>query len=423
MAFILLPALLTAQPAKRTLRPADILKLNTLSSGRISPDGKWLAYALTTTDSAKDKRNTDIWMMSWDGKEHIQLTNSADGESNPQWSPDGKYISFVAARNGGTSQVYLLNRLGGEAIKLTDVKGGLGEYLWSPDGKKLALTITDPEDTAAKKNPRPYVINRYRFKVDVTGYQYDTRKTHIYLFDVAAKKLDTLTRGQYDEGGIQWSPDGSRIAFVSNRTEDPDKNSNSDIYIIEARPGATMRQLTTWPGSDYAPQWSPDGTRLAYNRSSAPDNYIMYDHPVLAVIPAAGGEPTLLATQLDRGVTNHRWFANGQKIMAIVTDDCERYVVAFEPATGKMERVIGGPRNFTSVEPHPDGSWLAGMAEAHVPAEWYALENGALRRLTKANDELMNQLTLGRVEKIVSKSKDGATVSSLLFLPPGSDGK
>ena len=95
-----------------------------------------MTYTLTTIDSAKDKRNTDIWMMSWDGSEKVQLTNSPDGESNPRWSPDGKFISFTAARNGGSNQVYLLNRLGGEAIKLTDVKGELGDYVacvhWMP---------------------------------------------------------------------------------------------------------------------------------------------------------------------------------------------------------------------------------------------------------------------------------------------------
>lgn len=422
-ALLLLPVLLTAQPVKRPIQPSDIVKIKSVSNGKISPDGKWFLYTLTTTDSAKDKRNTDIWMMSWDGTENIQITNSPDGESNPQWSPDGKYISFVASRNDGTSQVYLLNRMGGEAIKLTDVKGDLGEYAWSPDAKKLALTITDPEDTSAKKNPKPYVITRYRFKVDVTGYQYDERKTHIYLFDVAAKKTDTLTSGKFDEGGIQWSPDGSRISFVSNRTEDPDKNSNSDIYIIDAKPGAVARQLTTWPGSDYGPQWSPDSKQIAYARSAAPDNYIMYDHPTLAVIPATGGEPMLLGKNLDRGITNHRWHNDGKKLMAIVTDDCERYIVSFETATGKMEKIIGGNRNFNSVIPHPNGSWLTGMADAYLSYEWYALENGTLRRLTKVHDEFFSGLSLGRVEKIVSRSKDGATVSSLLFLPPGSDGK
>jgi Tol biopolymer transport system component len=124
---------------KRNLRPGDLYRIKSTGGGTISPDGGWFAYTLTSIDSAKNNRNTDIWMMKWDGSENIQLTNSPEAESNPQWSPDGKYISFVAARSGSTTQIYLLNRMGGEAIKLTDVKGELGEYTWSPDSKKIAL--------------------------------------------------------------------------------------------------------------------------------------------------------------------------------------------------------------------------------------------------------------------------------------------
>ncbi|MDQ6757184.1 MAG: S9 family peptidase, partial [Bacteroidota bacterium] len=130
-----------SQQNKRVLRPGDIYRLQTESDASISPDGKWVAYTVSTIDSAKDKRNADIWMVSWDGKETVQLTNSPDGESSPRWSPDGKYISFIASRPAGSSQVYLLDRRGGEGIKLTDVKGDLGSYSWSPDSKKLLLVM------------------------------------------------------------------------------------------------------------------------------------------------------------------------------------------------------------------------------------------------------------------------------------------
>ena len=102
--------------------------------------------------------------------------------------------------------------------------------------------MRDAEDTGAKKTVKPYVLDRYQIKQEVTGYLYDKRKTHLYLFDMTSKKTDTLTRGNYNEGGMQWSPDGSSIAFVSNRTEEPDKNRNTDIFIIDAKPGAVAKQ-------------------------------------------------------------------------------------------------------------------------------------------------------------------------------------
>ena len=416
-----LQIVVAAQVTKRNLRPGDILRLQSTGDAQISPDGKWVLYTLTTVDSAKDKRNTDIWMMGWDGVENVQLTNSPDGESNPKWSPDGKYISFTAARNGGTNQVYLLNRLGGEAIKLTDIKGDLGDYAWAPDGKKLLLSIRDYEDTAGKKKNQPYVIDRYRFKQDVSGYQYDKRKTHLYLFDVTDKKTDTLTRGDYNEGGMQWSPDGSAIAFVSNRTEDPDKNSNTDIFIIDAKPGAIAKQLTTWKGSDGSPQWSPDGKSIAYLRSTSDANFIMYDQSILSVVPITGGEPTLLSKSLDRPVNNHRWSKDGNSIAALVTDDCERYIAAYDWKSGKMNKIIGGNRSFNSLELHPDGSWVTSMTNPELPSEFYALENGNLRRLTKVQDNFVAGLSLASVQKFTSKSKDGATVSNLLYLPANSN--
>lgn len=152
-----------AQEQTKKLTPGDIYKLKTVGNPEISPEGHWLLYTLTTTDSAKDNRNSDIWMTSWDGTNYVQLTNTPEGENNPKWSPDGKFISFTASRNGGKNQIFLLNRLGGEAIKLTDIKGELSDYDWSPDSKKILLTVKDPLDSTQKAG-QPFVIDRYQFK-------------------------------------------------------------------------------------------------------------------------------------------------------------------------------------------------------------------------------------------------------------------
>lgn len=412
-----------AAAQKRNLTPNDLYKIKTTGGGLVSPDGNWFVYTLTSVDSAKNNRNTDLWMMSWDGSENIQLTNSPDGESNAKWSPDGKYISFVASRNNGNSQIYLLNRMGGEAIKLTDVKGELGEYAWSPDSKKIAFTQKDVLDTSKEIKNKPWIIDRVHFKQDVSGYLYDKRKTHIYLFDVKEKKVDTLTSGKYDEANIQWSPDGSKLAFVSNRTEDPDTNENSDIYVMEAKPGAVVKQLTIWKGTDNSPQWSPDGKTIAYLRSTADGNFIMYDQPILCTINAEGGEPKLLSKDLDRPVSNPRWSKDGAEISVLITDDCRRYVATYNPATGKMNKVIGGDRVFNSLELHPNGNWITTMSDPQTPSEFYALEGGNLRKLSKVQDEFLATVNLASVQQVVSTSKDGAKVSNLLFTPPGSDSK
>lgn len=413
---------LTAQ-TKRNLQPSDVYRTQTVSGGQISPDGNWFLYSISSIDSAKDNRKTDLWMMSWDGNTNLQLTYTPEGEGNPRWSPDGKFISFITARNGGTSQVYVLNRQGGEAYALTNVKGELQTYEWSPDGSKLALIIKDAEDTSKQKKMEPWVIDRYHFKQDVAGYLYDKRKSHLYLYDVKEKKLDTLTRGNYNERTIKWSPDGTQIAFVSNRTEDPDKNSNDDIYIIEAKKGAAIRALTTWKGSDENPEWSPDGKSIVYERSSSEDAFNMYDQSIVCLGNVSGGEPRLLATSLDRPISSPRFTKDGNSIAGIVSDDGSRYVALINIATGNITSILKQEHSIGSLEMHPNGNWIASISEAQLPAELFAIENGVKRRLTKVQDEFLKPLQLSTVTKIVSTSKDGTKVTNLLFLPPGSDGK
>lgn len=408
-----------AQPIiKRTLKPSDVYRLQNLNDPHISPNGDWVAYTLSTVDSIKNKRNSDIWMVSWDGKESVQLTNSPENESQPRWSPDGKYLSFLSSRNGlkGT-QIWIMDCRGGEAKQLTDLKkGDLNDYEWSPDGSKIALVVKTQTDTAKVKISKPIVIDRYHFKQDIEGYL--TRKpSHLYLYNVVTKKMDTLTKGIYDETDPKWSPDGSQIAFLSNRTTDPDRNENSDIWVIEAKGNAEMKQITNWTGSDTGQQWSPDGKQIAYLRSTSPDDYIMYDQSVLCVVSKEGGEPKILSKALDRPVGNPRWTKGGESIMALVTDDRTRYIAEFSVSDGKMIKIASGNRSFTTLERHPSGSYLTTMSEPQLPSEIYVLENGNLRRLTKHQDQFLEKITLATVEGFTSKSKDGMMVSNLLYRP------
>lgn len=409
-----------AQQAKRPLSPADIYRLPSIGDPQPSPDGKWIAYTLTTVDSIKDKRTSSIWVISADGSQDLRFTNSPEGESKPRWSPDGKYLSFLSSRQESKgSQVWLMDRRGGEGRRLTEIKGGVNDYTWSPDGKRLLLTLTDqePEDTGKVKTTKPYVIDRYQYKQDIEGYRYKKLYTHLYTFTIDTKKLDTLTKGAYNDGGAVWSPDGTAIAFVSNRTEDPDRNENSDVYTIVAQPGNIPRQLTTWKGSDNNPRWSPDGQWIAYTRSTADTDYIMYDQPVLAIISKDGGEPRLLTKTLDRPVRNPRWAKDGKSIVAQVEDDRQLYLASFSAADGKVTKIADGPRSFGPAEPILENDLLTMLSEPQIPTEIYILENGKPRRLTHHMDEFLAPLSLASVEGFSSKSSDGTLVSGLLFRP------
>lgn len=407
-----------SQVSKRPLVPGDIYRLQTLSDANVSPDGKWVAYTVSSVDSAKDKRNADIWMVSWDGKETVQLTNSPEGESSPRWSPDGKYISFISSRQETSSQVWLMDRRGGEAKKLTDVKGDIGSYSWSPDSKKLLLVMNDAKDTAKNKPPKPYIINRYHFKQDVTGYRYDTGRNHLHIFDIATKKAEQITNGIYNEGDAKWSPDGTKIAFVSNRTEEPDRNENTDIWIIDAKKGAIPKKLTTWNGGDNSPQWSPDGNLIAYTRTNSDVTFEMYDQTGVCIINSNGGEPVVLSKDVDLPISNPRWTADGKSVAALVADDRQRYIVLFDVAARSMKKIIGGDRSFSSIEPGANGNWITFMSDPQTPGEVYALEGNKERRLTTIQNKFTDSLQFATVEKFSSKSKDGETVSGLIYYPP-----
>ena len=418
--------------AKRPLRATDIFRVRDVRDPQISPDGKWVAYTVSVADSARDKNDTDVWMASWDGKENLRITSTKDGESQPRWSPDGRYLSFISSRDGGKGgQVWLLDRRGGEATRLTEIKGGVSAYEWSPDGTRLVLSVDDPEDTVSTadstkaKAPKPIVLDRYHFKQDIQGYL-GNQRSHLYLFDVAAKKSEVLTAGKYDESNPSWSPDGKMIAFVSDRSSDPDRSINADVYVIEARPGAEMRRLTMFEGDDNNSgsklAWSPDGKSIAYVRGGSKTMSI-YDQYRVAVIPAAGGEPRLLTESLDRPVTSPRWTADGASLLFIVTDDRTQYVARIKATGGPVEKLTNGPRVVSNVSMGPGGKLAVLASTSTEMPEIHALENGTLRPLSHQNDEWLSEIQLGTTEGIEFKTPDGADVHAVVTRPAGSSGK
>jgi len=418
--FIVCAHCLPAQQ-KRAISPSDVYRLQNVGNPHVSPDGQWVVYTLSSVDTSKDKRNNDLWMVSWDGKQSVQLTNSPEGESAPKFSPDGKYISFIATRGTDEKygQVFLLDRRGGEGKKLTDVKGDIEDYSWSPDGSKLVLVIKDADysDTGKTKIRKPYVMDRYHFKQDYQGYL-EKRATHLYLFDVTDKKLDTLTSGTYDEINPSFSPDGKQLAFTSNRTADPDKNENSDIFIMDVKPNATSKKITSWPGSDDNAVWSPDGKTIAYLQSSSNELFTMYGENYLAIISKDGGEPKLLSKAMDRPARNARWAKDGKSVIVLVEDDRQCNIISFDISTGNPTKITQGNQSYTELESNPSsGQWVAAMSAPQLPAELYAIENGNARKLTNVQDSFLAPLQLANVKGFQSKSKDGTTVSGLLYTP------
>ena len=411
---------------KRPLRASDLYHLRSVSDPQLSPDGAWVAYSVTAIDSAKDKSDSDVWMTSWDGAQSIRLTSSPEGESSPRWSPDGRYLAFVSGRQEGKGgQVWLLDRRGGEAQRLTTFKGGISEFAWSPDAKRLVLVLDEEtdsiarKDTAAPKTPKPIVIDRYHFKRDMAGYL-GTKRTHLALFDIATKKLDSLTSAAFDDDSPSWSSDGQRIAFVRTPIAEPGTGRESDVYVTDARKGASAKQLTDFSGQDGGrPAWSPDGKWIAFLRGDEP-KFSAYSLNKLTVVPSDGSAVARVVTALlDRPVSSPRFSADGQSVLATMSDDRAEPLVRIRIADGNVERVVGGKRTVSGYSALPDGRTAILLSTPDRAPEIHALEGGTPRQLSHQNDSLFAQLTLTSVEDFTSKSKDGTEVHSLLYRPLG----
>ncbi len=452
-------ALLVPAASAQTRRPFkldDIARFKNINDPQCSSDGKSVAYTMSQIDAKEDRNgNAHIWMVNYDGSNNRQITSSEQSEGQPRFSPDGKYLSFTSSRPGPArgNQVWLLPLNGGEALQLTDVKGRLSSYEWSPDSKKLALVIGDPDPDnpdpdnpnppAANNNnnaggggrggrggaaPKPIVIDRYKFKQDVQGYLLSGRHSYIYLFDIATKKLDRLTtQKKWDEGGPSWSPDSKWIAFTSNHREDPDRIPAAQVYVAEAKPKATERAITevgeigaSGGGRGGRVEWSHDGKWLAFLMGEE-RKWGAYSQEHLAIAPADGSSKVQLvkaALDLDRGVSAPRWSEDGKSITVMVTDDMSVYPARVPISGGRAEPLMAKPV-VLSAGTHAAGCNVVISGGDTKHNEIYAIDNGALRQLTHANDDLMAEIEWGKTEEVKFKSKDGTEVHGLLTYPVG----
>ncbi len=417
-----------SQVNKKALSIETIQSLKRVGGPQLSPDEKWIAYTVTAIDTAKDKSASQIWMISTSGGDPIAMTSKEYSANNPQWSPDGIYLSFMASKGEkAKTQVWNLNRLGGEAQQVTKTKQGVSGYKWSPDGKKMLLLLKDPKpsdltkDTKDDKKPLPHVIDRIHFKEDYMGYL-DRRRNHIYVYTPGDSIAIKLTTGDFDDSQPVWSPDGKSIAFASNRSENPDLSYDSNIWIVStdtSDKGKVLKQVTTNPLSDSSPAWSPDGKTIAYitniNAEAVP---FATDH--LAVISSSGGPAIILSEEIDRNISKPKFSKDGKTILFVLEDSGERQLASIATNGRSFKRLL---KDRLTLRDYTIGNTDIYTLHSYgtKSGEIYKYANKELSVLTKTNHSIINNINLPSFEKVQFKSKDGTGIEGFTVKPTSFD--
>ena len=446
VAFVTMLSIPLAGQSKRPLQSDDIFEVKTVADPRISADGAWVAYTVSQMDRKDDTSDTDIYMIPTvaslrqgqaDGA--IRLTSSKKPETSPRWSPDGRSLAFLSSRDGKKTQVYLLDRRGGDAQVLTDYKTGVASFAWSPDSSRLAIVVSDPDpnDSEAEKDdasgqakkPKPHVITRLQFMRDGEGYLTDVKR-HIHVFDTATKKEFEVAHDRWDDGAPVWSPDGTLIAFSANRTDNPDANDNTDVFVVEARAGAKPRALTTSPGSDGSPAFSPDGKSIAYVQGGDSKD-IWYATNNVAVIAVSGGTPRVLTPNVDRNIRSPQFTPDGTKVLFLLEEGGNVHLASVPAGGGPIDRLLNGERDLTSYDVAKSGDIVYLDSQSQRPGEIFFVARAFQARdrvadspapqptrLTHVNDDFLSKIALGTVERYKAKSADGTMIDAYLTRPP-----
>jgi len=427
-------AIPVAALAGRGVTPEDYFGFHFISDARIAPDGKQVAYVLTAIDQQKNRRDSSIWLVAVDGRsEPRRLTADGFNSNAPRWSPDGTTLAFLSSRNsdgtgvnGGAPepprpQIFLLPMAGGEAHALSRLKNGVSAFQWSPDGKRLvAVGRSGPSDDVAP-NAKKSDVRHYKnisYKFNDTGW-FDDKRNHLWIVDADTGKDRQLTSGNdWNDADPQWSPDATRIAFVSDRTgHEFDNGFNKDVWVIPAE-GGTLTRISDHAFEDTLPRWSPDGKQIFFAGKTARRQF-----PRLYLADAAGGAPSrLIAENVDLIPEAPKWGPSPNELRFEAETKGQKQVFRVDLTTRKFAPVTSGERAVHGFDVNQKAgimTYLANTFENMDDLYVSGLDGAGERQLTHVSEKLWPQFDLARVERVPYKSTDGWAIDGFLVKPLG----
>lgn len=448
---------------KRGITEMDLFKFAWIADPQISPDGSRVVFVKVWVNQKSDRYDTALWIVNTNGDAPRQLT-AGPRDLSPRWSPDGKQLAFVrsAEKEGKPQppQIFLLSLDGGEARPLTSVPRGAGAFEWSPDAKVIAFgSAVDPskkdadmteggevKDKTPERVSDVRVINRAAYRSNGPGYINPKSHSHLWTIAVSqsagdAPKAKQITKGNFDEGNFSWSPDGSRLHFVSNRTVEPYYTSpKSEIYSI-APDGSDEKKMLSFEGGMRDYTISPDGKRVAFAGSLTGNPVNSYTQPDLFVADLVAGAKAknLTATydfDIGGGIGGDQhsprgaspggvfWSKDGRALYVNVAEHGRANLKRIDPASGKVEPLTTGDHEVISYTTTADSSKAALVISTSINiGDLFLLDvgSGKMTQLTKINEELFSQLNLTHPEEIWYNSFDGKRIQGWIQKPPNFD--
>lgn len=411
-------------PLKRGVTAEDYYSFKNVTDARISPGGRQAAYVVTAVDQKRNRRVSEIWIRSVDASAPARQLTTGTSSRMPRWRPDGTAIAFVSTRpsTSGDSkhadkpQVFLLLMSGGEAIRITDLDNGVDAFAWSPNGERLACIsktgpVRKPFDQGGS-DVRHYTSLTYKF--NDTGW-YDERRSHIFVVDAKNGSARQITSGaERNDTDPQWSPDGTRVAFTSDDTTRP-MLRNNDIWVVSAN-GGELTRVNELQGAARNPRWSPDGTRIAYSAAKTES-----DLPKLWISPATGGKAVLASAKLDMIPAEMEWESEHALYFEAPWHG-ETHLYRLDPATGDVAKITSGARSIHHADLNRATETMIYTANdfKHLD-DLYAsdLDGKHERQLTDVNRDVLPKLDLQDVERVSIVASDGTPLDGFFVKPVG----
>jgi len=423
----------------------EILSLRQVGSPAISPDGRTVAFTVTTADWKENRFDTEIWIAR-EGAPAVQLTRTEKQSSTtPRWSPDGRWLAFLTDR-GNKTQVWLIRPDGGEAQPLTQAAEAVSNFRWAPDSRRMAFTMQEPEpDSMKQRRDRlgEFAVEDAEYRqshlwmVDVApdpwpapperpcapaGTTRDSARTAAAAHDLCVRPPEPvrLTSGAFTVTGFQWSPDGTRIAIEHRRDPLIASSSTTDISVL-AVATKELRPVVTGPGFDGAPLWSPDSRWIVYSTNAGDTTSDYYRNGQLAKIAADGGTPVRLAAELDENPSAVSWNPTGLYLIAY--RGTRRALFTVDPTTGRTSLFANAPDVIGAVSFSTDGRAVALYGQTpSTLAEIYRTATTPFRPVAvTAMSRQIEGWPVGTSEVIAWNSTDGERIEGVLHKPAGFD--